>query len=326
MAATALAVGHKITIGQATYSTTDHTRLTALRVQSALDVPVNAARIALAPPDGLNAEPDDDVAIELGYDDQLELVFTGKVDQVEARFDELVVYAAGSFRKLLAARFNLLYEKSKAGDVVSDLAGRLDVSTGSVEDGPEYPFLALSGSETAYGGLQRLAERCGFDLYADAEDRLVFARYAAAETVDLQFGVNVLSVQVENRNPLVKGAAVYGESPASLGQGSDAASWLTKKEVSGKAGDSGGLALELFDATARTQDMAAQAAQAVLAAVGKRRCTLRALGAPAAQLGGAVKVSGMPSDAQNGRFKLIGVEHRLDRRRGFISIMRGLEV
>ncbi|MBZ5724655.1 MAG: hypothetical protein LAP87_06620 [Acidobacteriia bacterium] len=324
--AAALAVGHKITIGGAVYSSREHSRLTALRIHSALDVPVNSARIAMAPPDGLDASPDDSVAIELGYDDQLDLVFSGQVRRVDYRIGSLTMEAGGSFHKLLAARFNLLYEKSKAGDIVSGLAGLVGVPTGGIEDGPEYPFVALSDGESAYQGLRRLAERGGFDLYADVEDKLVFAPYNAAETHPLQYGVNVLEARVEAVNPLVTAAVVCGESPASLGQGDDAASWLAKKDILGKAGDSSGLLARRFEPAARTEDMAAQMAEAVLAGLTEKRvCSLKVLGTPPVQLGHAVELSRMPQESQNGVFKVIGVEHRLDGRHGFISIIRGRE-
>src|SRR5579863_2142021 len=128
-----MTVGHKITIGSSVYSSTDHSRLTALRVQCALDVPVNAASITLAPPDGIAASPDNKVAVELGYDDSMSLVFTGLVDSAEYGIDALRVHAMGSFRKLLAARFNQLYERSTTGDIVSALAARLGLNTGNLD-------------------------------------------------------------------------------------------------------------------------------------------------------------------------------------------------
>jgi prophage tail gpP-like protein len=322
-----LTVDYKITIGSTAYTTAGHTRLSRLRVQAALEAPLNTARIILAPPDGLDVALDDDVTVELGYDGNLEQVFAGKVDTVEYRIDGLHVHACGSFRQLLAARFNLFYEKSSASDIVSDLCSRLSLQTGQVDSGLDYPYFALSATENVYQGLHHMASQCGVDLYADVEDKLVFAAYTGAVSHDFQYGVNVLTMQLDTRNPLVTGAAIYGESPASLGQGSDAASWLTKKEIQGQAGDSSGQVARRFDATARTQDMAAQIAQAVVPELGaKRACTLNVLGAAEVQLGHALNVSHMPLGAQNGKFKVMGVEHRLDRRQGFITLVRGLGV
>jgi len=39
-----------------------------------------------------------------------------------------------------------------------------------------------------------------------------------------------------------------------------------------------------------------------------------------------VEISRMPSDPQNGTFKVIGVEHRLDGKHGFVTVIRGVEV
>ena len=82
-----------------------------------------------------------------------------------------------------------------------------------------------------------------------------------------------------------------------------------------------------FDPVARTQEDADKIAEAALAALSaKRTCTLKALGAPEVQLGDAVEISQMPMDDQNGTFKVIGVVHRLDVKKGFYTVIDGLNV
>lgn len=322
-----LTVGHRVTIGSASYEWGDHSRLVGLRTHASLSVPVNTAWVALAPPDGLSAAPDDELVVELGYGDDLEKVFSGVVETAEWGIERLAVHAAGSFHKLVTARLNLFFEKTKAGDIVSDVAGQLEIATGNVESGLEFPAYALSDSLTAYDSLRNLAWRCGFDLYADVDDQLVFAAYDPAETHAFQYGVNILSLYLGHPTDSVTGAEIYGESPASHGQGQDSTSWLTKKDVKGTAGSSGVATWRRFDPSARTQEDAAQMAEAALAALStKRACTLRALGSPAVQLGHEIEIAKMPLDDQNGVFKVSGVEHRLDRRHGFYSIIHGVEV
>ena len=68
----------------------------------------------------------------------------------------MVFRAAGASRALVSARFNRFYEKSKAGDIVSNVAGLLDIATGSVESGLEFQAYALSDGVTAYDGLRQL--------------------------------------------------------------------------------------------------------------------------------------------------------------------------
>ena len=322
-----LTVSHRITIGAAAYTSAEHSRLVGLRTRASLDVPVNTAWMILGPASGLSLAPDDPVTVELGYGDDLEPVFAGTVETVDWGIERVTVHAAGGFQKLVGARCNLFYEKSKAGDIVSDVAGSLSVATGNVESGLEFPAYALSDSLTAYDSLRQLARRCGFDFYADVEDQLVFAPYDPAETHPFQYGVNILSLRLDNPAALVSGAEIYGESPASLGQGQDATSWLTKKDVKGTAGDMSGVMWRRFDPAARTQEDAGQIAEAALDALrAKRACALKALGSPVVRLGHEIDITDMPLDDQNGTFKVIGVEHRLDIKKGFYTIINGLEL
>lgn len=322
-----LTVSHRITIGAAAYSSAAHSRLVGLRTQAALDVPVNTAWIALGPAAGLSIAPEDPVVIELGYGDELETVFTGTAQAVDWDIERVTVHAVGAFHKLLGARFNLFYEKSKAGDIASDVAGRLEMATGSVEAGLEFPAYALSDSLNTYDSLRRLAGRCGFDLYADVEDQLVFAPYNPAETFTFQYGVNILSLHIDHSTEFVVGTEIYGESPASHGQGQESYSWLTKKDVKGTAGETNGVVWRQFDPAVRTQEDAGQIAEATLAALrAKRSCTLKVLGSAAVQLGHEIEITDMPQEDQNGTFKVMGVQHRLDAKKGFFTLINGLEL
>ncbi|RPJ00849.1 MAG: hypothetical protein EHM39_04215 [Chloroflexi bacterium] len=320
-------VSHRITVGEAVYASGAHSRLVELRTWSALGTPVNTARITLAPAVGLTISPEDEVVVEVGYDDELETIFTGSVGAVDWDIEHVTVHASGAFHKLVGARFNRFYEKSKAGDIVSDIAGLLDISTGSVESGLEFPAYAFSGGLNAYDSLRQLAQRCGFDLYADVDDQLVFAPYDAGETHPFQYGVNILALHLDHPTDSITGAEILGDSPASHGQGSDSSSWLTKKDVKGSAGDTGTGVWRRFDAAVRTQEDAGRIAEAVLDALRSRRvCTLDALGSPTARLGDAIEISSMPLDDQNGTFKITSVEHRLDIRKGFFTRIGGLEL
>lgn len=315
-----LQVRHKITVGSAAHSADKQSRLVDLSVRAALGAPVNSCRIALSPPQDLAPKTGDPVKVELGYGDSLSLVFTGVVASVSWSIERVVVHAAGAWQRLVAARLNLTFEKPKAGDIVKDVAGRLKLATGTVEDGLDFAAYALGTNASAYAELRGLARRCGFDLYAGPDDKLVFAKHKAATTHELSFGADILAFTLDEGESLVSGVEVYGESPASQGQGPDAASWLTKQDVKGSAGGKSGLVLQLADRAARTQEAAGKIATAMLAAAQrKKRGTLRTLGNPALKLGDDVKVTKMPSTGQNGTYKVAGVEHSLRAGRGFVT-------
>jgi phage protein D len=318
-----LSVSHKITIGANVYTPADQVRLVELQANASLYVPVNICRVVLAPVEGLQLATDDPVSVELGYDDERTLVFTGAVSTVDWGIERLVVHAAGSFQHLLTARFNLFFEKPKAGDIVSSISSQLGLSSGNVEDGLEFSAYAVGENHTTYDHLRNLARQCGFDFYADAEDKLIFAEYSPAFTHEFQYGANILSFALDEPTASLTGVEVYGESPASHGQGADGYSWLTKKEVKGSAGDTGGVVERVFDPTVRTQENAGQIAEAILAdKTQKKRGVLKVIGAPAVKLGDAAKVSGMPAGLQNGAFKVIGIKHIIHARKGFLTAIQ----
>ncbi len=326
-----LQVNHKISIGSASFqsgaprsgSRKDRTRLVDLRTSASLNIPTNTCRLVLSPPDALNLAPEDPVTVELGYEDKLSKIFTGTVDTVEWNLDRVTIHATSSFQKLLAASFNLLYEKSKAGDIVSDVVGRLGLSSGKVESGIEFPVYVLGDSCSVYEHLRTLGRQCGFDLYADPEDRVVFATYSPAQTHQFEYGANILALAAEAPTAPITGVEIYGESPTSFGQGADAYAWLTKQEVQGKAGDASGVVKRVADPTARTLEAASQIATVVLAAeVPKRRGSLKALGTPEVKLGDAIEIAKMPIASQNGSFKVIEIRQSLNRQQGFCSLIQ----
>jgi phage protein D len=315
-----LTVKHKIIIGGGTYTLGNETRLLDLRMQTSLDIPVNACRIALGPSEGLTIAAEDAVSVELGYGDQLEKVFTGTVNSVDWGIEGVTVYGLGAFQTLVTARLNLVYQKPKGGDIVSDIVGKLKLTKDKVEPGLSFEAYALGENQTAYEHLRALARQCGFDLYANTEDKLVFAKYQAATTHEFKYGVDILSFTLDEATAPITGVEIYGESPASMGQGADSASWFTKKESKGSAGGKAGLVIRLADPTARTQDAAGKIAEAILAVhKPKQSGVLKTLGAPGVKLGDAVKVTEMPVSSQNGTFKVTGVSHALNIKRGFMT-------
>lgn len=319
-----LHVNHQVTIGDAVYRSGDKTRLIDLRAAAALDVPVNACRIVFSPPDSLAIAAGDAVKIELGYAEDLSIVFTGAVNTVDWGIDRVTIHAVSGFQSLLVARFNLLYEKSKAGEIVSDMLNRFNLTAATVDSGIEFPVYTLGDGATVYDSLKTLAQQCGFDFYADPGDRAVFAAYQPVIAHEFQYGVNILALTAENLSDAITGIEVYGESPASFGQGAEAYAWFSKQDVQGTAGDtSGGASVKrVSDPTARTLAIANRIATALLQQEPQqRRGTLRGIGAAEVKLGDAIEVSGMAIAAQNGRFKVTRVVHTLNARQGFCTLI-----
>jgi hypothetical protein len=319
-----LLVHHHIGIGSATYTPKDQARLLALRAISSLAIPVNQCRIVLGQPQGISVAPNDPVTVKVGYGDSPVLVFTGVVGAVNWSLDRVTIDAVSSFQALVLARFNLLYEKPNAGDIVQDVAKkRLKLQVSNIENGLKFPVYALGDHLSAYDHLATLASHCGFDWYANPEDKVVFAKFKAANTHELSYGNQILQVSLNQPKPGITGIEIYGESPSSQGQGEQAYAWFTKKEVKGMAGSRSGVLLRRDEPTARTQDLAGKIAQALLTQKQQKQSgQISVIGDPNLQLGDSIKVSKLPMPQQNGTFKITGVTQRLDRRHGFYTLVQ----
>jgi hypothetical protein len=294
----------------------------ALRTEAALGVPVNACRLVLHGAAEVGAAAGDDLVVQLGYAEGMETVFTGTVSRVAHGLGRIEIEGAGAFSRLAAARLNLLYEKEAAGAIASDVLGKLKVQEGTVESGITLPAFALHAGTSAWSQLNELARRCGFDLWADEEDRAQFRACEGGASHALTYGTDLLAWEHAAAAPAAEGVVVLGESPAGQGQGDDAAPWLTKKEVKGTAGESSGRVVTVVDPAARSQQLAGDVAKGwmrTLSATARGRAT--ALGAPAIRLGDALSVSGLPDSAQGDAARVTGVRHRLDPRGGFVTTL-----
>ncbi len=318
-----LTVNHRIQIGSDIWSSTEHSRLLAMQCSAAFGVPVNECRLTMTFPKGISAKPGDAVEVKLGYGSDLQLVFTGEIAATDWQTDRVTVYAESAMRRLALGRLNSFFEKSKAGDIVSSACSELEVPKGTVDAGLDFPFYAMGDRASAYAHLKMLADRCGFDLFADEKDKLFFSKSYPTESHDFQFGVNILSITADAPDAGVEGVEVYGESPSSLGEGPTAASWMTKKEVKGSAGSSSGIVRRISDPAARSQQASTQMAEALLDVFStKKRGILKSLGAPKVKLGHTINVSKMPASEQNGSYKITGVEHRIGQGKGWVTVLK----
>lgn len=312
---------HKITIGTDRYSSPANSRLIRLEHSARMDTPVNVCNIVMAPPKGLSISPGDDLKVELGAGRTQALVFTGKVESVEWHLHGVRIEAASSMRRLVRARYNMYFEQSPAGTIVRNLCSKAGVNTGQVQPGLGLEYYAVGSNRNAAGHIRALARLCGFDTFADEQDKLAFALPVPGGLHMLQYGVNVLSISLEVPGEGVSKTELFGESPASFGQGPAAATWLSKKEIKASASGAGsGATMPVFDPAVRTVDNANLAARNYQAAFKPRkRGRVTVLGDPGIKLGHSAQIAQMPLSAQNGLFKITGVEHALSRENGFIT-------
>jgi hypothetical protein len=318
-----LSVQWSVAAGQDAWSSTSAgAPVLALRTEAALDVPVNACRLALHGAAEVTAAAGDPLTVELGDADGTQTVFTGTVSRVAHTLGRVEIEGAGAFSRMAAARLNLLYEQEAAGNVASDVFSRLELAEGTVESGITFPVFALHAGATVWAQLHELARRCGFDLWADVDDRAHFRACEGGATHALTYGTDLLAWEHAALEPAADGVLVLGESPAGQGQSDDATSWLTKKEVQGTAGATSGRVVTVVDPAARNQQLAGDVAKGwmrTLERTARGRATT--LGLPAVQLGDALRVSRLPASAQGAEARVTGVRHRLDARGGFVTTL-----
>ncbi|HEY9734629.1 MAG TPA: hypothetical protein V6D06_00050 [Trichocoleus sp.] len=313
-------ITYRITLGSHSFSADRGSPLLDLRVESSLTVPVNEAVLTLNAVEPIPLKLGDPVTVDLGYGKNLARVYSGTLSAITRGIDRVCIESHSRFRGLAQAHFNLLYEKSTAGDIVKDLAQRLKLTVGTVESGLKFPAYALGDHRSAYAEARSLADLCGFDLYANPQDQVVFAPYKSGTPQECRYGTDLLAYHRTAQPPLPDGLEVYGESPASQGQGEQAASWLTKEEVRGRAGKTAGVVVRRAEPTARSQNLADQIAKALFKAQAKQQQGwVRILGNPQVTLGGALKITQMPLTADNGTFKVTGLRHQISRRQGFCT-------
>lgn len=313
-----LKIDYNIEIGSLQFKPADNSRLIELHSQASMNIPVNNCKMTFTLPADLSIAPGDSVKVELGYDGDLNTVFSGVVINVEWLVQAVVVEAESLACQLAALHVNAYFENAFAGDIVSDLVGETDMNTGRTEPGLRFAFYAIGSNRSAWNQISELAKQCGFDVYADTEDKLVFGSALPGTPEMFQFGINILKLRVEQRQESVSGVEVFGESPASFGAGPDASPWFTKKDVKGSAGSDP--KRRIYIPAARTQDLAGQIANNLLETIlPKKTGSLRTLGKSALILGGTILVSDMPVDNQNGTYKITGVNHLVHPVKGYLT-------
>jgi phage protein D len=307
---------YAITLGSATVSSEQLEPLAALVVERATDGGADGVVVTLGERPDLTVAEGDAVTVELGWDGETTLVFTGVVDAVERRIHGIEVTCSGGPALLAATRGDTTYLGQTAGQVVTALAGEAGVATGDVQDGVKLPVYVADSARSHHAHCLRLARWCGFGLYCDEAGALAFAPLAAATAPDrtFRYGADVLSASIQRAAP---GAAttVVPESPASA-QGDETSSWLVK-DPSPNVGGSGTAILGV--PALRTKDAATTAAQAIAdraarAAVSGR---IEVGGAPDVALGSAVALEDMPDAELNATYEVRALRHVIDRRRGF---------
>lgn len=316
-----------------------------LVVERNLDVPADALRLRLRERAGIAVG--DEVSLALGHDSGEEAVFTGAVETVRPAISDVVVRALGRTHDLLKLRTSATYVNQSAGSIARDLIGQAGLSAGTVDDGPLLPRYVVDRALSAHRHLKELADRLGYELYADRDGNIMFHPLGPAANLDAlggalgavagaagallgaggesyAFGQQLLSATTGRRDVAWGTVEVGGESPMS-GQGDTTEHWLTTNDADyrGSAGN-GEPALLVRDPAARTKDLADRFAAGRLAVAARtaREVSITVLGRPQVDLGNIIAVADVPDETVNGSGYVRAIRHRFGDEAGYVTEIR----
>ena len=238
-----LTPAYKLTIGQRIVDTTDEPKASTvvdLEVKLDLDTPADSFALVMGNVGRFRPKRDDETKIELGYADDsgFTQVMTGKIVTVEPNLTttRVVGYSAGA--AALRTTTEQTYESKTAGAIIRDLAGKADVEVATAEDGIKFPAYVVDGRRSVFHHMQELAALCGFDLYINAEGKLVFEKFVGGKTVHVfEFAKHIVALDALRTPPIANSVQAWGESPTGSA-GDDASAWLTT-DFSGSKGVAG---------------------------------------------------------------------------------------
>lgn len=323
-----LTPAYKLTVGGKTVDTTDEPRastVVSLTVALDMETPADSFELVLGNVGGLKPARGDEARIELGYAGDegggLTRVITGTVEEVLPDLTTTRVRGYSGAAAVLRARVEKTYENKKAGQIVRDLASQAGLEVGAAGSGITFPAYVVDGRRSVYAHMEDLAALCGFDLYVDADGKLVFEKFAGGKRLHVfEYSKHVVALDVQRLPPRAGLVEAWGESPA-RGESDDTWAWLTKN-FEGTKGTAGSGALLLLErAPLRTAVAARTAAEAALTAIKRRtlRGRLKSVGRPAVKLGDAIRLDGMPDESLNSSFQVRSVTHRMTKLGGFTT-------
>ena len=159
----------------------------------------------------------DAMTVELSAGSLSATVATAKVWTVESSLELVTLVGRTGMKQLAETRVNQVYENQSLGQIVADLAGQAGASTGDVDQGSRYPYLAVHESRSVLRDVLDLARREGMDVYFDADDRLCVKAFTKpAPTTCFRYGVEILELDASGTPTRWRHAARARREPVQL--------------------------------------------------------------------------------------------------------------
>jgi len=310
--------------------------LLRVRCETGMDG-VGVCELELIVPAGASLPaPGQPLTVALGLDGSESDVFSGEIEAVQVGESWVRVVASDARARLACTYLAGSYEAQGPGKIVRDLLGQAKVQVGSAADGPELASYVVFPQLSVLRHVERLAELMGADLFIDAKGKanLVAGDHKGA-SVELRYGVDLLSASLERSGSVRAGVEVWGEGAAST-QGSDKAHWLPE-DLGGVKGSgtvasarrytsSGPRIAFVQDGALRTGSAVGDAAKGRAAALDRPlRGVIEAIGLARVAPTDTITLSSLPDGhplaaiLDQGTLRVRRVRHLLDKVRGFTT-------
>jgi phage protein D len=267
----------------------------------------------------------DALQVELGYADQLGKVFTGKVARIDARHDGSVRISLDSGALTLARlRTNTSYEQQTLADIVKKLLGTAGLQSGTVSTGNTYPFVALDDRQSLWAWVGELAAQAGLLAWVDAEGKVQVQAGGGASAATFTYGADILSLAHSSGTAVAGDVTVIGEGAAGS-QGTQAWSWLSKQRSPVAAQQGSGDVRQHSEAALRNMAGMQASTQAWGQRLTARATTVQVTvpGQSALSVGSTFTLASCPQGRGDGDFVATRVQHRYDKRQGFVTQLTG---
>jgi hypothetical protein len=252
--------------------------------------------------------------------------FAGSVARVSGSGATLEVLLAAPSARLARIRRNGGFENQGFGQLLKAWAGEAGVTTGQVDDGPDYAFFAIDDRLSLWDWIARVARHADVPVWVDATGALNATRPAGRPLASFDWGRTILALEAQARDPVITAAHIVGEGSAGR-QGSDAWSWLAK-DPQGVSANAGAGPAGAVEQEGGLRDLASIAAAAAGAAAGAARIAdrvqVRVPGTPALDVAGLFALAGCPRGEGDGTWAALAVQHHFSPRRGFVTVLQGV--
>lgn len=288
---------------------------------------LSIARLQLANgEEGPEVAIDDELKIELGYDDSLQTAFTGKVLMLGDRdLDTQEILLGCGGHALAQMRQYTSFENQSLADILNLWASDAALSTGNIDTGPSYPFLAIDDQRSLWEWSAWLARHAGAWVWTGADNNLNCKQPGEPSNRSYTYGSDLLGLDFSQRTSLFGEVNVSSEGSAGS-QGKQAWSWLTKSSDAVSASAGQGSASRLYqDGSLRNQEAVQSYARSVNESAERQRTVVkvRVPGSPELSLGQTFDITDCPNGRGDGSYIITRLHHLFDNR-GFTSELSGV--